>query len=274
MTTPIIAEQPKYDMTKATFMFPIFIDFPERLRNLKIAVEWIDKHFDTNIMICEQKTAWIPDALKHIKHQYIHLDNLQNGLIHRTHQLNIMTHSSKTPIVVNIDCDVVLDPRQYIEAYETVLSNKADMVYPYNGKCVDIDKELIDQFKNEQVMKVFERKPLVILNNHAKGGVIFFNRNAYINGGLENERFVSWGFEDNERDSRFKKLGYRAVNTSGTCFHLNHPRSKNSSDKNPNVNVNENEYARISKLNRAQLQQEILVWPWTSANHCLRGINK
>jgi hypothetical protein len=254
----------KYDMTDATFMFPIYVDTPERIRNLRICVNWLEKHFNTNYIICEQTTDLIPEMFKDINYHYIHLNIDKDGLIHRTRQLNIMTHLVKTKIVVNIDCDILLEKSQYITAYENIKNNQFDVVYPYAGKFVNVSEADIKKFDESGLdFDVFRGKNFAVLHPNSRGGVIFFKRDVYIKGGMENENFLSWGYEDNERYHRFKKLGYRINRVPGVCFHLDHPREINSSPKNPKYNINKTEYFRINRMNNVQLQHEISTWPWT-----------
>ena len=79
---------------------------------------------------------------------------------------------------------------------------------------------------------------------------------------MENENFISWGYEDNERLHRLTTLGLRYIKLVGTCYHLNHYRSINSSPNNPFINNNKNEYFRICKMNKDQLINEVASWSW------------
>lgn len=60
------------------------------------------------------------------------------------------------------------------------------------------------------------------------GGGFLAKRKAYMEAGMENERFYGWGREDGERINRWKILKYRYVRVPGPLFHLTPERGLNS----------------------------------------------
>ena len=89
------------------------------------------------------------------------------------------------------------------------------------------------------------------------------NKQKFIEGGMENENFVSWGPEDVERRDRLIKLGYKIASVDGKLFHLDHSRTFNSNTTNPRFKQNEEEYKKIQNFSREQLRQYVGGWPWT-----------
>ena len=88
----------------------------------------------------------------------------------------------------------------------------------------------------------------------SKGGCIFFDRAAYFEGGGENERFVSFGHEDEERYHRFKTLGFNVQRVNGSMFHVDHYCGVNSSTRNPAYIANFREWGRVQKMGREELK--------------------
>jgi hypothetical protein len=253
-----------FDLKDATFLLPVKVESEDRARNLKIVVDFLNNHLDTNILICEQGSDSVRQLLEGYKFEYMRLDVENNGLIHRTKQLNDMIKKSKTKIVVNCDVDVLVYPNIYKEAYDLVKDDKFDVVIPYLGPCYDVPiayhENILTQKKLDHIEPIKEKCGL--MNGNSIGGILFYDKEKYISGGMENENFVSWGFEDNERLYRFKTLGYRITRVGGNLFHLHHTRTSNSHHTHSEYNTNQREYLRISRMNKEQLEHEVSKWRW------------
>ncbi len=253
----------KIDLQDLTITIPIKIDHPDRSRNLKIVVDFISRNLNTNIIVCEQDTEEVPSLLKDYDFQY--LKNKRNdNMIHRTYQLNYMAKESTTPYIANYDADVLVKPEFYLESVKLLRQKKASIVIPYAGPCYDIPvsfhKQILDTGSLDCVGDV--TKTGGMMNPNALGGALFWDKNDFIKGGMENEKFISWGFEDNERFSRFKKLEYKLIRTSGNLYHLNHHRTPNSNHTHPFYHRNMNEFHRIDKMNKQQIINEVKTWGW------------
>ena len=254
-------ENTKIDLSDVTFTIPIKIEHDDRKRNLKIVIDYISHNFNTNIIICEQDTEVVPDILKDYTFEYIKTER-SDGLIHRTRQLNIMAKMAKTPYIVNYDADVLLMPNQYVDAVNTLKQNKTAIVSPYSGPCYDVPVVFHDIIVSTKSLNSIPVDKCSLMNKNSVGGAVFWNKDEFISGGMENENFISWGFEDNERFSRYKKLGYKLVRTSGIMYHLTHYRSINSNHKHPFYNNNQNLFHKIDGMTKDQLQNDIKTWKW------------
>ena len=95
------------------------------------------------------------------------------------------------------------------------------------------------------------------------GGAVFCNARDFVDAGMENEKFVSWGCEDFERYERISKLGYSIRRVDGILYHLSHKRNLNNGPKNPYFKKNEAEYLKVKNMNRSQLIEYISTWEWT-----------
>ncbi|MFW6130641.1 MAG: galactosyltransferase-related protein [Atribacterota bacterium] len=226
-------------------------------------MEFITHTFNTNIIICEQDTEEVPSILKGYTFDYIKTER-SDGLIHRTRQLNIMAHASKTPYIANYDADVLMKPKQYIDGMELLRKNEASIVIPYAGPFWDVNTEHHNRIMNEKSVDFIDdpKKFGGLMNKNSVGGVILWDREHFINGGMENEKFISWGFEDNERFIRFRTLGYELKRTDGILLHLNHHRTSNSNHKHKFYHNNLNEYNRIRSLDKVHIRQEVNSWKW------------
>jgi len=145
-----------------------------------------------------------------------------------------MIIESETEIVVNYDCDVLLPLNSYHEAYQSILHHTHDVIYPYGQgmyqKQVKATDEIVSEF--------LQTTDYSILNNNSStstsdfGWAQFFNRQVYIDGGMENENFKAYAPED-----------------------LEHSRGENSWFNNPYMSSNMEEWEKIQQMNKEQLKE-------------------
>lgn len=250
------------DLSDVTFTIPVKIESTERAENIKIVVNYLCRNFDTNIIIMEQDTGAIPSILKDYKYRYVKCSR-SDGLIHRTKMLNDMCKMTTTKYISNYDADVVFTIQQYVDSLNMLRENKSDGVFPYGGDFRNIGGICKNRVLTDSSVNHIIPTEHTCINNNSVGGAIFWNREVFIKGGMENENFLSWGWEDNERISRFKKLGYRVDRISGYLFHMTHARTHNSWLNNPHIQKNEQEFNKINSMNADQLRDYINTWSWT-----------
>jgi hypothetical protein len=246
----------------ATIIIPFGSDSPDRLRNLDFVVDYLRRHFPARISIGESGPEPTIEG-RYAGADYTFVRN-SSGSFHRTKILNQLLRKCSTRIVVNHDADVFFEARAYHEAYETIALGHADVVLPYGGRFLDVHPGYIDLLKRGVV--ALTNLPGVTMSENSVGGAVFFDRGVYIAGGMENEHFVAYTPEDLERIFRFATLGYRVRRITGTCYHLHHARTANSTFQNPYFNIGVAEHARISRLSKAELAREIAQWSWVSAS--------
>ena len=166
----------------------------------------------------------------------------------------------KTEIVVNYDCDVLLPLDSYQEAYQSILHHTHDVIYPYGQGMYQKQVKATD----EVVSEFLQTGDYSILNNHSFtstsdfGWAQFFNRQVYIDGGMENENFKAYAPEDKERFYRFTTLGYNVGRVNDYVYHLEHLRGENSWFNNPHMKTNNSEWEKIQKMDRKQLKEYYL----------------
>lgn len=252
----------KLNLSDVTFTIPFFYDHRHRAENLRLSYQFLSQDFDTNIIIGEQGANKLPESdVKGFKYVYFDLK-----YFHRTKMLNDMAKMSKTPIVVNWDCDVFVPACQVYLAAERIRAG-ADMVYPFDGRFARVPRVWHDKLKDFKDVGIFgdtqfKGKHGKKLPTTSVGGAIMFNRESFLNGGGENEFMVSFGPEDWERNFRFSTLGYQVERVNGCLYHLDHFVGTNSSNRNPYFKVNHKELMEMRKLNPEQLARYVAAWPW------------
>ena len=227
----------KINLKEFTFLIPIRIDTIVRLENLRLSVNFLLKHFDTNIMILEASSynnGLVPKLIaKGI--DYIFIED-KDPIFYRTKYLNIMTSKAMTPFIGIWDADVII-PKEQIMDSVCKLRNGYDLVYPFSNLFYDTSDIIrvlyLKTLKIEVLTKNINKMHLTY-GNDSVGGAFMVNKQSYIDAGMENERFYGWGPEDGDRYHRMRILGYKIHFSGGNLFHLSHPRGINSMFRSPN----------------------------------------
>ena len=256
----------KIDLSEATFIIPIRIESPDRLRNVITTTAFLLENFDTNILIKEvdSESVFERDALpilKDILEEEVNVNHIfeqSNELsFHRQRVLNEMIIEADTEIVVNYDCDVLLPLDSYHEAYSLILHHTHDVIYPYGQgmyqKQVQATDEVVSEFLQTKDYSILDSNSTTSTSDF--GWAQFFNRQVYIDGGMENENFVAYAPEDKERFYRFKTLDYNIGRIDDYVYHLEHARGQNSWFNNPHMNSNNDEWEKIENMNKEQIKE-------------------
>jgi hypothetical protein len=256
----------KINLKEATFIIPIRIESSDRLRNVITTTAFLLENFDTNIIIKEvdEESVFQRDALpilKDILDTDININHIfeqsSDSSFHRQRVLNEMIMESNTNIVVNYDCDALLPIDSYTEAYSSILNSTYDVVYPYGQGMyqyqVRATDDIVSQFLQTYDFDILKKNSNQYTSDF--GWVQFFNRQVYIDGGMENENFIAYAPEDKERFYRFSALGYNVGRVNNYVYHLEHSRGHNSWVNNPHMNNNNNLWDQIQNMNKDQLKE-------------------
>jgi len=81
---------------------------------------------------------------------------------------------------------------------------------------------------------------------------VFWNKESFISGGMENEYMISFGPEDCERNDRFTILGYKIERIGGYLHHIDHWCGPDSSKHNQFFKANHVEIEKIRLMNKEQ----------------------
>lgn len=243
-----------------SFLIALQIDSEDRMSNLKISTNNLNYHFpNSEIIISElDSTSKIGVEFSFCKHIFTSTTEFFN----KQKAYNIATTNSSNDIICLYDADIVMDPRAIKKSAELINNKQADIVWPYNGNFYDVPKQFhsdIDLNKSISNVKLDE---CTLFSPRSVGGVVFFNKQVFIDGGKGNEYFKGAGWEDNEIYERFTKLGYKRIRLDTFLLHLTHERKETSYNYNPHGDHNAREFARINAMNKTQLLNEIATWKW------------
>lgn len=259
------------DLSNATFIIPLRIESADRMRNIITLLCFLFENFDTNVIVKEvdSESVFVDNVLPQVQEfigKDINLTHIfeqsDDPVFYRMHILNEMLMMSKTDVVINYDCDVLMPVETYRSAYESILNGTFDVVYPYgNGnfqKQVNVTDEIVSDFLNNDFdFSILEKTSQVSTSDF--GWVQFFNRSVYIEGGMENENFRGSSPEDKERFFRFTTLGYNVGRIDNWIYHLEHSRGPNSwpasINGNPYMAQNFEVWNYLQTLNKNKLKE-------------------
>lgn len=245
-------EAVKIDLRDMTFTIPVKHDHKDRRVNLDICVNQLQQYFDTNIIICEQGG----NQMQIEGCDYISFPGDQ---FHRTKMLNEMAKQATTPFIANWDCDVVIPPMQLFEAVNRLRAG-AEMVYPYDGIFHRIRHKQKERMTDD--IGVFGSDPPD--GTPSFGGAVLWNKQTFMQIGMENEYMISFGPEDVERMERAVKLGVRLERQPGNLYHFAHWCGPDSSVSNPLFKANRELLNKQREMSKDQLLEYIHTWPWFS----------
>ena len=265
----------RWDLKDVTFIIPLRIETEDRLRNIVTVLIYLLRNFDTNVIVKEvdkhsefEKCAMpmLEAALEDFQLEGLtHIfEQSDEFTFHRTKILNDMLWMVETPIVVNYDSDILLPKASY--AYATNLIRNGytredgdtfypKLVYPYgNGRyqaqIYTNDEEVTEFLNNYFKFEVFKKWR----SYDAKYGFCqWFDTEEYKRLGGENEGFVAYGYEDDERHYRFAMLS-NVARIDENIFHLEHKRSSNSWFNNPHIEDNRKLWKKLKSCNKQELQ--------------------
>jgi hypothetical protein len=217
----------KNDLSNLTFLIPFKFDSPERLDNINIVIKYINSNFKTNIIVYEEyvNRKFCGDI------DNIHYMSAKEDVdyFHRTKIINKMFDCVDTELISIYDADVLLPTFTYIKTYNWMSIGLIDVIYPYD-MFVDISRSRIKHIidKNLENVNVDDLKIRgTNFYNTFFGGAIFVNSSFY-NTCKFDERFKSWGGEDDDFYMRSVIKNANITRISGKLFHLNHFRGKDS----------------------------------------------
>lgn len=262
----------KIDLSNATFIIPVRIESSDRVRNVITILCFLLEAFDTKVIIKEvdskpvfdeyvlpQIKEYLGDNVKNLTHIFEQSNDL---VFYRMQILNEMLAMSTTDVIVNYDCDVLLETKTYQKSYDMILKDGYDLIYPYgNGdyqKQIFADDELVSKFlSNDFDFSILDKRSKFFCAEY--GHVQFFKRTSYIQGGMENENFRGSSPEDKERYHRFTTLEYNVGRLNHWVYHLEHSRGSNSwpvsYQTNPYMKDNIALWEFLQKLDKDRLKE-------------------
>lgn len=250
-----------------TFLLPVRIDCPERLANLLAVVSLYGTMTDANFIVLEAdespKASDVTKCADRVRYEFIHDEN---PVFHHTHLNNMLFAMSPTRYAALWDVDAIAPLNQIEEAMTLLSVGGHTLAYPYCGMYWCVGETFSSLFRKSLDMKVltdFPQSRYLLCGYHSVGGAVLVDLERYAECGWDNENFIGWGPEDAERFKRLEILGRTPARTSGSLFHLHHPRGLNSGDFRADVALStKKEYCRICSMSKDQLLNEIADWRW------------
>ena len=249
----------RHRLDDATFTIPLRIDSADRLANVLAVIGALRRSYSSRIIVGAENAAALR-ALLPGGVELIELESLPGLPFHHTRVLNELARAAETPVLVNNEADVLIPPAQLLEAVRKVADGEADLVLPYDHGVGVAPGERLALTSRPVTAADAERRAR--FHWDVIGGCVVWSARAFAASGMENEHFVSWGLEDDERLVRVKALGGRIGRVAGPLFHLEHRRGPDSSENTIYHVSNSHELARIRSLPRRALRAEIAGWPW------------
>lgn len=257
------------ELPDVTFMIPLHIDTLERLENVLICVEYLNRHCNTNVAVWEYDKEPKADMLAgKCSYRFIK-DDMPHS--YKSKWANDMAKSLSTPIVALHDADAILPDECVLNAVDKIRSDELDVCWSYDTFVRDIPpeykKKVLDDYSLDFLRKM-ELKPLIGNRDYISDGVpvgysFFVNREKYLSIGGLNEKIKGYGPEDVEFYYRSRNIGLRIGRAKGTGYHLNHGRSLYGGPrKHPYVRSNNEETAKVLMMNREELEKYVATWSW------------
>ncbi len=256
-----------------TIVIPVKIESTDRYNNIKTVLGYINHHFKTNVKIIEEsndspKIDFL-DSLTNLSIDYKFYQVPESVAYHRTKYLNEMIFSTTTKVVSNYDSDIFLPVDTYVKVVDTIVKGEMDFIYPYkhgdNGQkqlfysrwYEDPLKQWIYypmfKFIQDWDIKNFDDDENVKLYYASFGHSVFASTQKYKEAFGENENFISYGPEDQERAYRFQKLGYKVSWFDNFVYHIEHTRTSDSAQSNPHFTNNCEIFNHIKTLSKEEL---------------------
>jgi hypothetical protein len=250
----------KADLRDTTFIIPIRVESEDRHKNACITIDYLCRHLDTNIIVLEHDVEPKMPAIlrkygKNARINYNFYQSAVNETFHRTKFLNIMLAQVTTPVVVNYDVDILLEKHVYAKCRDLIVGGH-DLVYPYFWGKSQYQVYYTGRDKIEKARDISGLTPADYAVTFSEyGHCQFFKTQSYLDGGMENEGFISYAPEDQERGYRFKQLGYKVMWSTDWVYHLEHTRGVNSSSSNPMMSHNNQLLAMIKSKSEDELRK-------------------
>lgn len=246
------------DYNKLTIVMPYRrTNDTEREENIDITLRYLSKIGIKNLIISEHadetSRIFLEDTYKNSFDSLKFIFAQANGnSFNKAHAINNGVIASETPYfaIVDVDC---LTEKKNIDLAIYLLEKGFEVVHSFNRVIKDItDKE---SFRKDFDFRVVKSPPQY--RDWADGGIVFWNKDAFIDIGMKNEYFSGWGGEDNEILIRANLCKLKQIRIDDTLYHLYHDR--------PQIRTKNNiaQMERILNIeNKEDLLNEINKWPW------------
>lgn len=244
-------------LNNVDFILPVYIEHPDRLRNLIIILKYLKEIGANNVYVNEHYRD--KPKVETLTTNYINKDITNDKFFNKMKCGNeLFDIFSNNKVVCLYDVDVLATKKDITEATNHLI-NGYDFAYPFNGYFYDIPIDIVDKLQQDLNTHIdINRCTLFARESH--GGCVMFTRDAFIEGGKLNPTFKNVGFDDDEINVRFLKLGYKKIRTASPLVHLTHYRGETSYNYNKFTEHNGQECHKITQMSVTDLKQYIKTW--------------
>ena len=205
---------------------------------------------------------------------------------------NELSRRCKTEFIAFIDIDALIPWHQFEKAIYLIKKQNIDFVNPFDClfnliewrvdgpntlNCTTKELQKKSELHNEFTgLMQFYRNYKSIGENEIKklswetnfnwntpffvGLCVIVRNKIFLEFGMGNEYFKSWGMADDEWYARAQKLGYSWVNIDGYGFHMDHPRDLDKTNLLGKNNIFE--LVKPIIFSAEELKAYIKTWPW------------
>jgi hypothetical protein len=190
----------------------------QRWNNLKRVLEWINSFSGAEVILVEQDTH---SKIGHLNLPAKHIFTKTNMPFNRSWGFNVGLKNTNSEVVVFTDCDLIMDPQEFINAVK--MTAEYEMVSPYSS-VVDLQPNESD-LPMETIFKI--NRPGRGETDHQTvnicGGITIFRKESILRIGGWCQDFIGWGAEDDFQTIKVENF-LSNYEQKGRCFHLYHDR--------------------------------------------------
>lgn len=206
----------KYNLYELSVILHYRKDSEDRENNLISVLKFLYDNFVVKEIIVVNDDKHLDSDLELISKEYpfkrMHLPNEDH--FRKSSSFNGAAESAKGLILAFWDVDVLIDPRYVDEAYNKILTNKADHVYPFNGTFIDVQKDIFIENENFDLNDYYIKwkaghESFHFASGESPGGCNLISKTEFWKIGGYDERFVGWdlkiriSYKDQKRKIEF-----------------------------------------------------------------------
>jgi len=198
---------------------------PDRLKNLRRVIEWVQGFAGVEIIIIEQDNVSKIKDLNIRGYRHIFVKN--DGLFNRSWGFNVAAKFATTNIICCGDSDLIMNPEQFLKSIEKINKGEVECISPYNEVI-----ELTPQEASSPIDSLYKinRPGRGVAEGDVRkinlcGGLVILTKDAFDKVGGWPEECRGWGAEDNVMTHKvvsflkYDELPYK-------CYHLPHAQDQ------------------------------------------------
>lgn len=150
----------------------------------------------------------------------------------RSWGMNVGAVCSKTPVILGVDNDVILEERGILDGLNLIIENKIKFCTPY-GDFFDLNNDARLIYKDKRIFDFSKIRSRYIIDEPCKfGGALMANRDEFISIGGMDEEFRKWGGEDEAFIFKVRTLSEYKKFIEPKLFHLYHEKNIDATPEN------------------------------------------